>query len=459
MVVHPEASVDGGMTTHTNDCKKCDFRLSKVPARDWPVNSNRAVFRVRLEYPKYIGDLRGETYKLENTDTTPYPWKPSEPVGYIPQVPHTFSYIDGLYGVLNEHQVGMGESTCAARLVALPIFDGGKALFDISDLTRVAMERARTARQAIQIMGDLAERYGFYGAEWRGPLAEGEAGEALTITDPHESYVFHILPDDTGMGAVWVAQRLPPGHMSVVSNSFMIGEIDFNDHDNFLYSANIKEVAIRNNFWRSEFGPFHFSRVFGEQVFYEIYCSRRTWRLYNLVAPSLHIPANLTAIEMPFSVPVERKLSKFDLFKFQRDHFEGTEFDLTKGLQAGPFGNPNRYDRGEGGGLSFGLLMQGYFERGISLYRTVMSSVTLSRSWVPNTLAQMWWGPAAPHATFYSPLYVNSHVLPAPFTHGSLYHFDRTTAWWASTTIGGWMEKNVCAYFRRCVCRTNQDGE
>lgn len=115
---------------------------------------------------------------------------------------------------MNEHQVAIGESTCAAKLWAAPVTAGGKARIEAKMMTMIALERAKTAREAIQIMGDLATSLGFYAAEWvGGDVSLGEGGEALTVIDKKEAWVFHVLADDTGTSAVWVAQRVRDDHV------------------------------------------------------------------------------------------------------------------------------------------------------------------------------------------------------------------------------------------------------
>lgn len=120
------------------------------------------------------------------------------------------------YGIMNEHQVAIGESTCAARFWAAPTIAGGKAQIEVRQMSQIALERAVTAASAIKIMGDLAVKYGFYAADWSGgDMSKGEGGEALTVIDKNEAWVFHVLADDTGTSAVWAAQRLPDGHVSI----------------------------------------------------------------------------------------------------------------------------------------------------------------------------------------------------------------------------------------------------
>lgn len=122
---------------------------------------------------------------------------------------------------MNEFQVAIGESTCAAKLWAAPVTAGGHALLEARELTKLALERSKTAREAVLLMGSLAEKYGFYAADWSGgDDSKGEGGEALTVVDQEEAWVFHILSDDTGKSAVWAAARVPDEHVSDVDRFY-----------------------------------------------------------------------------------------------------------------------------------------------------------------------------------------------------------------------------------------------
>ena len=186
------------------------------------------------------------------------------------------------------------------------------------------------------------------------------------ITDHVWSYVFitlslrvfHILPDDTATSAIWAAQRVPDNHISVIANQFVIGEIDLDDKKNFMYSKNMLEVAIRNNLWSPQSStPFHFSSVYGtDRHKLGSGCTRRVWRVFTLAAPSLKpILSGYTdglqtfgygadfSQPYPFSVQPDRPLTVQDVMNMNRDQFEGTDFDLTKGTDSLPFGDPMRY--------------------------------------------------------------------------------------------------------------------
>ena len=170
-----------------------------------------------------MGVDRGVTYlpSALASEFLPGPFPVSVPVGRIRQVARTFSYLEGSYPIANEWGLAMGESTCTARLVAFGV-PLGDALYDVTALMRTAMERCRTARCAISLMGQLAEKGGYYGSN--DPPEEGqglfeESGEALTLIDSTgEAWVFHVLPDDTGRSAVWAAQRLQDDHFAVIAN-------------------------------------------------------------------------------------------------------------------------------------------------------------------------------------------------------------------------------------------------
>jgi len=140
-------------------------------------------------------------------------------------------------------------------------------------LGHIALERTKTARDAIRLMGELSEMYGFYGADETD--YEGTS-ESLLIADKNEAWVFHILGDDTGAGSIWAAQRVPDDHFAAVTNVFIIRDIDF-DSEDFMYSKNIKEVAIRNNLWNDD-EPFDFTSIYSAgEGGHKYYNGRRMW--------------------------------------------------------------------------------------------------------------------------------------------------------------------------------------
>ena len=144
------------MTTHNNDCQECDFRITHVPARDWPAGSKRPVYGIRNAYPRYIenpdkdSNIHGPDYvrTAHYPDSKIFNWaNDTAVIGHIEQIPHTYGYTLGTYAIQNEKQVSIGESTCSSKFVAKPVFaEGGHALMHMETLTEIALERCDTAR-------------------------------------------------------------------------------------------------------------------------------------------------------------------------------------------------------------------------------------------------------------------------------------------------------------------------
>ncbi len=457
MIVGPKATADGStMTTHTADCAECDFRLAKVPARDWPKGAQRPVYLFASAYPRRVQVGRSETWEPDNLDDSlpqADAWtRPgfSKVLGHIPQVEHTYALIEGLYAIENEHQVAIGESTCSGRFWAKPKgVDGGTALLEIGELSAIALERCKTARCAIQTMGDLASEYGYYGAQWDGQMDDiiAEAGEALTVGDPKEAWVFHILPDDQGTSAIWAAQRVPDDHISLVANQFTIREIPKDGTkgkaEHFMHSSNLWDVAQRNGLWSPDQGDLDFLKVYGYMRVHAAYATRRVWRVFSLAAPSLGIKPITDDFgdSYPFSVRPDALLTPQDLMRYQRDHYEGTQYDLTQGVAAGPYGDPNRYDpaANKGENVTLKEAGSGFYERSISLFRTSYSTVTQSRAALPNMVgARVWVCQYMPAMSTYTPLYVANDALPPSYTTGSLFKYAKDCNYWAAAVVGNW---------------------
>jgi dipeptidase len=411
IAVGPGATTDGStINTHNSDCADCDWRVNKVPAKDWAPGSLRPVYQPYSPYPSRVNNDRGRTWRVDNLEHLPQRkvWEtlPAAQtiLGYIPQVNHTYALFEGMYAIMNEHQVGIGESTCAAKLWAAPAgFKGlknGTALLEVNELSQIALERTTTARDAIQMMGDLAVKYGYYSATWdvawlpeplQEPYAQGEGGEALTVVDPYEAWMFHILPDDTGAQAIWVAQRIPDDHVTICANSFVIREVDPHS-DDFMFSSNLWSAAKRLGWWDESMGKLDFLKTYAPQRYHPNYSTKRVWRVFDLAAPSLKLPFNSDnwGDSYPFSVKVDKKLSYLDVFNFSRDLYEGTPFDLTKGTAGGPYGDPNRWDPGAWGNMTILDTMQGEFPRAISIFRTSYSILNQARRHVPDFLSLSW---------------------------------------------------------------------
>jgi len=340
------------MTSHAADSFNGDFRVAYVPARDFPPGATRPLYRSDgdyLMYPRNTDSERSPQYAPVEGAV-----HPPGVVGEIPQVPHTYALWEGLYGMMNEHGLAMGESTCAVVPAATGrgVTAGGDALFTVGSLMGVAMERCQTAVCAVQLMGDLAERYGFYGED----TSSDGGGESVTIADrAGDAWVFQVcggVPNRTG--AMWVAQRVPHGHIAVVANSMTIQEVDLADPERFRGSRHLLEDARAAGLWDGQ-GVFSWQRSVAPDmdIMWESaenwYDPLRMWRIFTLAAPSLGIAATNRLADMPFSVPAEQKVDHLSLMDWLRDTYQGTDFDLQLGALAGPWGSPRRFSEENGG--------------------------------------------------------------------------------------------------------------
>lgn len=432
-----DASADGSvMISHTDD-GLVDARIVYVPAMDHAEGSLRPVYYDLAamgylpewggsEQHRLITDTRGPGYDIQGEP-------PSIPLGYIPQISHTFAYIDANYGIINEHQVAIGECTNKAKVHPMP--EPGKRIFYSSELSRVALERSKTSREAVKLMGHLIEEYGYYGT-----------GETLLVADPNEGWVMEMAGYDlNGTSGVWVAQRVPDDGFFVAANQFRIREIQENNPD-MLYSDNIFTAAQSKGWWSPDDGALDWASVYGDGEFHHPYYSlRRVWRAQSLVAPSLDLPAWVDGPftrEYPFVVTPDQKLTPQDIMAVHRDNYEGTEFDLTQGLAAGPFGNPHRFEGGpeitmndEGATIKF----EGQFERPLNIYRCVYAYVTQSRSWLPDPIgAKVWYGADRPATSAMMPLYPGGLDLPESVQRASILEFDRNSMWTAFNYVANY---------------------
>ncbi|ETW00832.1 hypothetical protein H310_07358 [Aphanomyces invadans] len=436
ILVGAKASAHGTpMTTHSNDCPFCDFRLVKIPPQTHPAGSERNVYLFASQYPRHVGPSRGPSYDPSSVDRRFFNWTDTPSIAQIPQVPATYGYLEGVYPIMNDHHVALGESTCAAKFVSKPVSGGGLARLDIVELGRVALERSATARAAVMLMGELAETFGYYGSFWDTAAAFENSGEALTVTDPNEAWMVHILPDDTGASAIWVAQRIPDDHITAVANRFVIRRVDFSDTDNFMWSANMLGIAKHHGFWDGT-TAFDFTSAYAGPPDITLSSTLRVGRVLSLA--NRHVDFNAfsdpTGTSVPFSVAVDNVLTAQDIMRVQRDHYEGTNADLTKGPAAGPYGDPNRYE------VADDDVLDGHFERAIGNYEASYTFVSVLDATHGHN-DHIWFGPYSPDSTMYTPVYVLSEHVPMPLRHGSLREFDMSSAYWINALVGNYASK------------------
>jgi len=412
--ISPGASADGSaMCTHTDDSTSDTFHLSMVPAKDWEPGTMRPV----LNYTD-----RGPLYHV---------LKPIYQTGEIPQVAHTYAYTDSAYVFQNEMGVGTGESTIGGASECR----NTNGMFEQTELTRVGLERGATAREVIKIMGELGEKYGYI-----------SSGEMRAVIDKDEAWVFEFFgpgtlwtPESGKQGMVWVAQRVPDGEIAACGNKSIIGAIDLDDTENFMASSNIYTLAEELGLWDPNSGiEFKVYDTYGKRG-YSTGSSRRVWRVFDIVAPSLNLSPNIW--HYPFSVKVDKPVTVQEVIAITRDHMNGTEFDTTKGLDAGPFGTPHRFSNPK---EAVPEGSQG-FQRDISRYYTNWSTVVVARKDMPAWIGSMtWFCYDEPSASCYLPIYSGITELPKSFATGrrggSYDVFNRESAWWAFNVVSNYAD-------------------
>lgn len=425
LVVTKGASFDGSViVAHTDDDELADQRIVFVPLQTYKKGAKRKVYPYPPNYPRYVGKERGPNYAMLKG----YPKTKAN--GYIDQIKKTFAYIDANYGVLNEKQLAFGECTNSAKFIFKQSKD---RIMQIGSLSKIAMERCEKAKDAVELMGSLAEKYGYY--DW---------GETLLVADKNEAWVFEICSPPNGKKAMWVAKKVPDGEVFVAANEFRIREITPKDKD-ILYSKDLFKVAKKYKLYNPEKEKLDWLKIASPGEYdHPYYCLRRVWRLQKKINPNLKISAWVEdgyTKEYPFSIKPTKKLSVYDVMNLLRDHYQDTEFDLTKNMAAGPFGNPNRYMGPYDDKLDFPTLqkIEGAWERPISMYYCGFSYVTQLRDWLPDEIGGVTWvGLNTPETTCFVPFYAGVNNLPLSYQTGSTKTFCKDTAWWAFNFVSNW---------------------
>lgn len=444
MILTKGATLSGAMVvTHSDDDELSDQRLVYVPAREnIAPGTMRPILPESYDYPRLVrpADERGPFY-----DTPP--WPETQPIGEIPEVAATFAYYDGNYGIMNEKSLMMGECTNGARYQPKCVTaeaagpDKHIRFFYSSELSRIALERCTTAREAIALMGRLIDEYGYY-----------SEGETLLVADLDEAWVFEMcaLPSEVHHSA-WIAQRVPDGEVFVAANTFRIRDIPGDDPDQ-MHSDHLLEDLKAVGYWDPEKTPVcdWLPAISLGEYNHPYYSLRRIWRVFDRVNPDLGLSPwveDTYTRAYPFSIRPNRKLTREEIFDLYRDHYEGTEFDLTKGVAAGPYGDPHRFtgpydglqnDVGDGKAVKAGA-----WERAISVFYQGYSFV-LERHPEdhPEAGAIMWFAPDVSYTSIFIPFWAGAMGLPDAFQIGNPRKYDPDAAWWIFDFVGNWARLN-----------------
>ncbi len=425
-----DATTDGSVIVSHSDDAFEDNRLLYFKPEDHKPGEKVSIYYQKqangflaqhggIPYRNYVINKKGSPY---NTGETP-----SIPLGEIPQVAHTYGYFMSTYPVMNEHQLSISESTCESKVIPAP--EKGKRIFYSSQLATIALQRCKTAKNAVKLMGELIEKYGYYGT-----------GEALIVADKNEGWLIEMCAyEKNGTSGLWVAQRIPDNGVCVVANQFRIQDVKKNDSD-FMFCEKLFEICQTKGWWNPKDGPFNWIKAVTSGEFRHPYYSlRRVWRALSLVKPSAKfspwVDGPFTK-KYPFSVVPDKKLKVKDIIAIHRDYYQGTEFDLSKGTATGPFGNPlrNEMPAVKIGGTNLAdvqMNKKGEWERSIAIIRCVYYHVNQMRNFLPDQVGGViWFGFDKPAETCVMPIYAGVTALPKSFTVGSYIKYNPKSAWW-----------------------------
>lgn len=423
ITVGKKASADGSvMTSHTDDSHRTRSWMNVIPSKTHAEGSTATM------------------YKRISIDTLAMPAYGHIPIGSIPQIAQTYSFINTAYPCVNEHQLGIGESTFNGR----EELKSDVGLIDCQRLCQLILERCTTARQALSMVDELTKKYGW-----------NDYGEALTIADKNEVWHLEITGSGKGIvGAIWAAQRVPDDHISVNANASTIKEIDLKNKDYFMASENVFSVARKNGWWNPNKESFRFCYAYAPESRKSVASRRREWRVFDLVAPSLKLDPNDE--NYPFSVKPDSLITLEKMVTLFKDYYEGTPYDMTRNItdtdengntRISPLANPFLpYDQlniqnvngswysvdNETGKITF------LGERTIARWYTMYATIIQCRNWLPDEIGGVVWLAQDNVATsIYVPYYCGIQDLPASYkTPGRIKGYSTQSAWWAFNRLG-----------------------
>ena len=405
-IITKGASTDGSvMITYSADSHQLYGELYYRPAKDWPAGTMVDVIE----------------------------WDTQKPLGKIPQVKHTYSVI----GNMNEHQLAIGETTFGGRDT---LASQKGAIMDYGSLIYFTLQRAKNAREAIRVMGELVATYGY-----------ASSGESFSISDANEAWILELIgKGNFEKGAVWVAMRIPDGYVSGHANHPRITQFPLNDPQNCIYSPDAISFARKMGWYDGPDNEFSFSDTYAPLNFSGARaCEARVWAMFNRVNANMgqyqdyamgHIvkgkydyPTN----RMPLWIKPDKKVSVHDVMELMRDHYEGTKMDMNNDIGGGPFNCPYRW-------RPMTLKVDGVdyvHERATSTQQTGFVFVAQSRSWLPDPIGGIFWfGLDDTYTTVYSPMYCGMTKVPPAYAvgNGDLLHYSATSAYWTFAFVSNW---------------------
>ena len=353
-----------------------------------------------------------------------YHYESNNYLGEIPEVAHTY----GVVGLMNEFQVSIHETTYGGRSELTDTISG---LIDYGSLMVLGLQRSKTAREAIQVMTELTEKYGY----------ESE-GESFTVADPNEAWILEMIGKGPGRkGTVWVAVRIPDDCISGHANQSRIHQFPLKDKKNCLYAKDVISFAREKGYFNGKDADFSFADAYAPADFGALrYCEARVWSYFNKWAdedmnPYLPYAMGDTKGQvLPLYVRPKAPLTVQDVKDMMRDHYEGTPLALTEDLGMGAWEMPYRPTP-----LSFEVDGKKYFnERPISTQQSACVYVSQMRSWLPNHIGGVtWFANDEANMTVFTPCYCNITQAPECYDKhtADAFHFSTRSAYWVENWV------------------------
>lgn len=435
VIVTPGASIDGSsMISYSADSHVLYGELYFHPAADWKAGSYRIV---------------------QN-------WDDYRVMGSIPQVPHTYQTV----GNMNEHQLIIAESTWGGRTE----LENKSGMIDYGSLIYITLERARTAREAIQIIVALTDEFGY-----------ASEGESFSIADTKEAWVMDLIGKGEGQkGILWVARRIPDGYICAHANQARISRFPLNDPDNCLYAPDVISFAREKGWFDGSDEEFSFSNTYCPPDFGTIRgCDARVWSAFNILCDGKFTYTDDNGKEitrpatdwldyamgynfdnpMPLFVKPARKISPKNVADVMRDHFEGTPMDMTTDIGAGGNALPYRWRP-----LTFTWEGKSYVnERALATQQTGFWFVAQSRGWLPDMIGALQWFGCDDAATSYlTPIYANITAVPECLRvgNGDILHYSPNSTFWICNRVANACYKmydHMAAFVRKRIDKFEND--
>lgn len=416
------ATTDGSVfVTYSADSHQLYGELYFFPRADWPAGSKLAV----------------------------YEWDTGKFLGEIDQIPHTYQVI----GNMNENQVMIGETTYGG----LPELQEQKgAVVDYGSLIYIALQRSKTAREAIKVFADLMEKYGYY-----------SEGESFSIADKNEAWIFEVIgKGDFEKGAVWVARLIPDGYVSAHANQARIMTFDYQKKNkwddpkaNTFNSKDVISFARTYLKYNGTDKDFSFSDFYAPVDFSAArFCEIRVWSMFKDISSGIKNnsnyfdyakgdikhddnyidgsanPNHFASNRMPLWVKPDKKVSVHEVMNLMRDHLEGTDLDMTQDIGAGPFECPYRWR-----GLTWEVDGKEYVnERATATQQAGFVFVAQARNWLPDPIGGIFWFSVDdPANNVFVPIYCAIDEVPETYAdgNGSMLEWSDNSAFWTFNQV------------------------